>query len=1209
MKMVHTQIALLVLISTTFIVSAMAAGEQVKYSSIKTDASTLLSFKKMIQEDPNGALSDWNLKKDPCTWHGITCNNLGRITALDLAQSNLVGQVSFSPFSSLDMLTSLNLSANSFTVNASESLVQIPFGVKQLELSFSGIFGHIPENLFTNCPNLEYVNLGFNKLTGSLPETLLSHIDKLQYLDLSYNNITGLISNMKIEKCTSLLHLDWSGNQIVGSVPVSFSNCTNLNELILPENSLSGDIPPSIGLLKSLKRLDLSHNHLTGWIPFELGNTCNSLLELKLSNNNITGSIPVSFSSCSWLQVLDLSNNNLTGPFPDSMVRNLESLESLLLSNNRITGDFPSSISFCKKLRVVDFSSNMFSGIIPPDICPGAVSLEELRLPDNLIFGKIPPQLSQCTKLKIIDFSINYINGSIPKELGNLENLEQLIAWYNSLEGNVPLELGNCKKLKNLILNNNHLSGEIPKELSNCADIEWISLTSNGLTGEIPRELGVLTRLAVLQLANNSLSGQIPKELANCTSLVWLDLNSNQLGGEIPSRLGRQLGAKALTGILSGNTLVFVRNVGNSCRGVGGLLEFFGIRPERLLQVPSLRSCDFTRLYSGPIDLSNNELTGQIPSRGQLSTLPATQYENNPGLCGVPLPECQYPSANPTENGPKSGRKSSAVSWANSIVMGILISIASICILIVWAIAMRARRKEAQGVKILSSLQDPHAATTWKIEKEKEPLSINVATFQRQLRKLKFSQLIEATNGFSAASLIGSGGFGEVFKATLKDGPSVAIKKLIRLSCQGDREFMAEMETLGKIKHRNLVPLLGYCKIGEERLLVYEFMEYGSLEEMLHGRPRRQERRILTWEERKKIARGAAKGLCFLHHNCIPHIIHRDMKSSNVLLDNEMEARVSDFGMARLISALDTHLSVSTLAGTPGYVPPEYYQSFRCTAKGDVYSFGVILLELLTGKRPTDKEDFGDTNLVGWVKSKVREGKGMEVIDTDLLSVTKGTDEDEAEEVKEMVRYLEITLQCVDDFPSKRPNMLQVVAMLRELVPAGANGDNSAGSQWDKVDKCVEPKRCRIPKKVRTICVELKRWTIFGFSPTRADPEHFWSQILQNCTFSCSILTNSCTSNSSPRAKCKGSFNKLKKLQDISAADKEHSSSDGQMSNPRTLNLPHRMSNPDLNFEASSGGNQYMLLDACTGRHEPIVPSELYTEYSERDFRSLASSS
>ncbi|CAA0811531.1 Serine/threonine-protein kinase BRI1-like 2 [Striga hermonthica] len=1065
-----------------------------KLSSTKTDALALLSLKKMIRKDSNGALSGWQPGKSPCTWPGITCNNLGRVSAVDLAQSNLVGPISYSPFSSLDMLTSLNLSANSFTVNATTSLPLLPPAVNQLELSFSGLVGRLPETLFANCPNIEYINLAFNNITGALPETLFIDIDKLRYLDLSYNNISGPVSGLRIERCSSLSHLDWSGNQVSGPLPRAFANCTGLTELILPENSLSGEIPPDFGSLKSLQRLDLSQNHLTGWIPNQLGNVCGSLVELRLSKNNITGSVPDSFSSCSMLRTLDLSSNNLTGPFPDKILQGLSSLESLLLSSNRISGGFPSSISLCKNLRVVDFSSNSLYGTIPPNICTdnSSSSLEELRAPDNSLFGQIPPQLSKCSQLKIIDFSLNYLNGSIPAELGNLEILEQLIAWYNSLEGNIPPELGKCKKLKSLILNNNNLSGKIPSEIFNCIDIEWISLTSNRVSGEIPREFGSLMRLAVLQLGNNSFTGEIPQELAQCTSLVWIDLKNNQLTGEIPSRLGRQLGAKALTGILSGNTLVFVRNLGNSCTGVGGLLEFAGIRPERLLQVPSLRTCDFTLMYSGPvlslftryqtleyldlsynnlrgripdtfgdmialqvlvlahnqlsgeipaslgqlknlgvfdashnrlqgripdsfsmlsflvqIDLSYNELTGEIPPRGQLSTLPASQYAHNPGLCGVPLDECKYngnPDSGPTGNGGRRDHRGvAAVSWANSIIMGILISVASVCLLVVWAIAMRARKKEAQEVKMLGSLQAGHAGTTWHIEKEKEPLSINVATFQRQLRKLKFSQLIEATDGFSAASMIGSGGFGEVFKATLKDGSRVAIKKLIRLSCQGDREFMAEMETLGKIKHRNLVPLLGYCKVGEERLLVYEFMAHGSLEEVLHSRPKNNEKkRVLSWGERKKIARGAAKGLCFLHHNCIPHIIHRDMKSSNVLLDNEMEARVSDFGMARLISALDTHLSVSTLAGTPGYVPPEYYQSFRCTAKGDVYSFGVILLELLTGRRPTDKEDFGDTNLVGWVKGKVREGKGMEVIDGELM--VDG-------EVKEMVKYLEVTLR------------------------------------------------------------------------------------------------------------------------------------------------------------------------------------------------------
>ncbi|KAK8495937.1 hypothetical protein V6N12_041571 [Hibiscus sabdariffa] len=1116
----------------TVYISVSAVEQKAVVPSIETDAAALLAFKKMVDNDPTGVLSGWKLETSPCVWYGVKCS-LGRVVQLDLNQCSLYGTIFFNPLASLNMLSDLVLSGNMFNVN-STTLMFLPYGLKRLELSDTGLFGPFPDTAFSKLPNLEYVDLSHSNLTGSLPDDLLlSNPDKLQVLDLSFNNITGSISGLKLENsCNALLALDLSRNRIVDSIPVRLSNCTKLTALNLSSNSLTGEIPSSFGELKSLQRLDLSSNHLTGWIPSELGNACDSLLELRLSYNNLSGPVPGSLSSCSNLQLLDLSNNNITGPFPDSILQNLGALEALLLSNNIVSGPFPSSISYCKSLRVVDLSSNKFFGTIPPDICPGAAALEELKIPDNLVTGQIPSQLSQCPLLRTVDFSLNYLNGSIPAELGALENLEQLIAWFNDLEGQIPKELGRCSKLKDLILNNNRLSGEVPVELFNCSNLEWISLTSNELTGSIPREFGMLSRLAVLQLANNSLSGEIPGELGNCTSLVWLDINSNKLTGEIPPRLGRQLGAKSLSGILSGNTLVFVRNVGNSCKGVGGLLEFAGIRPERLLQIPNLKSCDFTRMYSGAvlslftqyqtleyldlsynelrgkipdkigemvalqvlelahnqlsgeipsslgrlrnlgvfdashnrlqgqipesfsnlsflvqIDLSYNELTGPIPQRGQLSTLPATQYANNPGLCGVPLPECrngnnQAPTSSDLDG--KRSRKPAAVSWVNSIVLGILVSIASICILIVWAIAMRARRREAEEVMMLNRLQAVHAATTWKIEKEKEPLSINVATFQRQLRKLKFSTLIEATNGFSAASLIGSGGFGEVFKATLKDGSSVAIKKLIRMSCQGDREFMAEMETLGKIKHKNLVPLLGYCMIGEERLLVYEFMEHGSLEEMLHGRAKARGRPILTWEERKKIARGAAKGLCFLHHNCIPHIIHRDMKSSNVLLDHEMEARVSDFGMARLISALDTHLSVSTLAGTPGYVPPEYYQSFRCTAKGDVYSFGVVLLELLTGKRPTDKEDFGDTNLVGWVKMKVREQKHMEVIDPEILLATKGTDEAEAEEVKEMMRYLEITLQCVDDFPSKRPNMLQVVALLRELMPGSANGSSNS---------------------------------------------------------------------------------------------------------------------------------------------------------------------
>lgn len=1072
-------------------------------SSKQSDEEALLSFKKSVSSDPSNILQGWDLAHDPCFWHGVKCV-YWRVTELDLSNASLVGIFPSWPFTSMDKLQVLNLSANFFSANAT-SLLQLPATLQLLDLSFNYFTGSIPVEFFQTHTALKFLNLSHNNMTGMLPFNVLSS-ERLEILDFSFNNFSGSLEFID-PNCKSLVLLDVSSNTLSGKFPTLLSRCIALQTLNFSSNQLSGTIPRSLGELTSLQKLDISHNHVTGSIPPEIGNSCQTLTHLRLSSNNVSGSIPSSLSTCTSLQILSLENNKISGLLPDSILGNLISLESLLLSNNYISGPFPASIS--KKLRVADFSSNKIWGSLPATICTGAEALEELKLPDNLISGEIPATLGYCSELRTIDLSLNFLRGRIPPELGKLKNLERLMLWFNGLEGRIPAELGQCSLLKNLILNNNYLTGEIPEHLANCSNLEWISLTSNKIGGRIPQEFGRLSRLSILQLANNSLSEDIPKELGNCTSLLWLDLNSNNLSGTIPHYLGRR-GGTALSGILSGNTLAFVRNVGNSCKGVGGLLEFAGIRPERLLQVPTLKTCDFTRLYSGAalndwthyisleyldlsynnlegnipsefgemaalqvldvahnklsgilpaslgqlrnlgvfdaahnkfqgripasfsnltflvqIDLSDNDLVGAIPSTGQLSTLPASQYANNPGLCGVPLGPCSssYPeNSNTTDNAnPQTVKRPLAVSWANSMVLGILISIASVCVLIVWAITTRARQKEGEAAAILNSLHNSCNVTTWKIGKEKEPLSINVATFERPLRKLTFSQLIEATNGFCKESMIGYGGFGEVFKANLREGSAVAIKKLIRLSCQGDREFMAEMETLGKIKHRNLVPLLGYCKIGEERLLVYEYMENGSLEDMLHGD---KGKNILKWEVRKQIAKGAARGLAFLHHNCIPHIIHRDMKSSNVLLDKNMEARVSDFGMARLISALDTHLSVSTLAGTPGYVPPEYYQSFRCTAKGDVYSFGVLLLEILTGKRPTDKEEFGDSNLVGWVKLHLNQGKAMEVIDPHLKDI--GVD-------SEVMQFLKITMQCLEDFPSRRPTMIQVVSMFKDL--------------------------------------------------------------------------------------------------------------------------------------------------------------------------------
>ncbi|KAG9159873.1 hypothetical protein Leryth_007870 [Lithospermum erythrorhizon] len=872
---------------------------------------------------------------------------------------------------------------------------------------------------------------------------------------------------------------------------------------------IPGDL---LGKLNNLKQLVLAHNRFIGELPLELGQICDTLEELDLSGNQLTGYLPSSFTACSSLYSLNLGNNQLSHDFLGNVVSSLTSLTYLYVPLNNLTGLIPPSLSNCSQLRVLDLSANVLTGSVPSWFCSetSASFLEKLLLPDNYLSGSVPRELGFCKNLRTIDLSFNRLVGSIPSQIWDLPNLSDVVMWANNLTGEIPE--GICTNgggnLQALILNNNFLSGDLPQSLVNCTNLIWVSLSSNHLTGKIPADIGNLVNLAILQLGNNSLTGPIPAGIGKCKNLIWLDLNSNNLTGPVPMEISDQSGLIS-PGIVSGKQFAFVRNEGGTeCRGAGGLVEYEGIRAERLASFHMVHSCPSTRIYRGitvytflangsmiyldlsynhlsgiipenlgsmsflqvlnmghnslsgnipfsfgglksagvldlshnnlqgsipgslgalsflsDLDVSNNNLSGIIPSGGQLTTFPMARYQNNSGLCGVPLPPCGDGHMRHSSSSKGGGRK-------GTVTLGMIIGIVTsfLCLISLIFALLRAKKhqlKDEQKEKYIDSLPT-FGSSSWKLSSVPEPLSINVATFEKPLRKLTFGHLLEATNGFSANSLIGTGGFGEVYKAQLKDGSVVAIKKLIQVTGQGDREFMAEMETIGKIKHRNLVPLLGYCKIGEERLLVYEYMKWGSLESVLHDGDK-GEGSYLDWPTRRKIAIGSARGLAFLHHSCIPHIIHRDMKSSNVLLDENLEARVSDFGMARLVSALDTHLSVSTLAGTPGYVPPEYYQSFRCTAKGDVYSYGVILLELLSGRRPIDTAEFGDeNNIVGWAKQLHKTNRNRAILDPELMSDVSGE--------SELYHYLKIAFQCLDDKPNRRPTMIQVMAMFKEIL-------------------------------------------------------------------------------------------------------------------------------------------------------------------------------
>ncbi|KAG8386494.1 hypothetical protein BUALT_Bualt03G0154400 [Buddleja alternifolia] len=290
-----------------------------------------------------------------------------------------------------------------------------------------------------------------------------------------------------------------------------------------------------------------------------------------------------------------------------------------------------------------------------------------------------------------------------------------------------------------------------------------------------------------------------------------------------------------------------------------------------------------------------------------------------------------------------------------------------------------------------------------------------------RIKSLKPNMFLKKTTKLNNKDIIGSGGYGTVYKLVINDSISFAIKRLNRLSAEQDRGFERELEAMGDIKHRNIVTLYGYYNAPQYNLLIYELMPNGSLDSLLHGKS--MNKMILDWHSRYKIAVGAARGISYLHHDCIPHIIHRDIKSSNILLDYDLEARISDFGLATLMEPDKTHVS-TLVAGTFGYLAPEYFDTGKATVKGDVYSFGVVLLELLTGKKPTDEAFIEEgTKLVTWVKTVVQEKREEYVLDSSLEDCP----------VDEVNRVFSIALMCLEPEPSNRPTMAEVLKMLEQI--------------------------------------------------------------------------------------------------------------------------------------------------------------------------------
>ncbi|XP_019153164.1 PREDICTED: LRR receptor-like serine/threonine-protein kinase FEI 1 isoform X1 [Ipomoea nil] len=503
-----------------------------------------------------------------------------------------------------------------------------------------------------------------------------------------------------------------------------------------------------------------------------------------------------------------------------------------------------------------------------------------------------------------------------------------------------------------------------------------LSLPNHKLSGPISPDIGKLQQLQFLSLHDNNFYGEIPSQLENCTMLKSLFLQGNYLSGLIPDQLGNFLDLENMD--LSSNSLS--GNVPQSLGKLDKLISF---------------------------NVSNNFLTGQIPSDGRLANFPSDSFLGNRKLCGQqinalckssaggPMPFSQPPSAQ-NQNKKKDSER---MLISASATVGALLLVALMCF---WGCFLYKRLGKNDGRGLAMDVG----------------AGASIVMFHGDL-PYSSKDIIKKLETLNEEHIIGSGGFGMVYKLAMDDGKVFALKRIVKMNEGLDRFFERELEILGSIKHRHLVNLRGYCYSPTSKLLIYDFLPGGSLDEVLHEKSEQ-----LDWDTRVTIIMGAAKGLAYLHHDCSPRIIHRDIKSSNILLDGNFAACVSDFGLAKLLQDEESH-KTTIVAGTFGYLAPEYMQSGRATEKSDVYSFGVLVLEILSGSRPTDASFIEKgLNIVGWLNFLVTENRPQDIVDP----LCEGMQQESLDAL------LSIAIQCVSSNPEDRPTMHRVLQKLESEV-------------------------------------------------------------------------------------------------------------------------------------------------------------------------------
>ncbi|KAL3747325.1 hypothetical protein ACJRO7_016153 [Eucalyptus globulus] len=962
-----------------------------------------------------------NTSVSHCTWHGISCDDSGSVVEINASQQDDGNYY----YWRLVNLSSMNYSL-------------LP------NLTFLALSGHYLTDIipFQICalPKLRHLNLSTNALIDELP-LCLQNLTMLEVFDIHNNQIVGLIPP-ELGNLKRLIYLDLSFNMLDGMIPTTLVKLKNLAQLYLQYNNFNGSIPSEIGNLTNLAYLNMAGNSFNGSIPSEIGNLTN-LAYLSMAGNSFSRSIPLEIGNLTNLAYLSMAMNSFSGFVPSKM-GNLKRLIYLDLSFNLLNGMIPTTLVKLKNLAQLDLQYNDFNGSIPSKI-GNLTNLTYLSMAGNFFSGSIPSEIGKLKSLIGLMLSLNSFIGPIPSEIGDLKNLTYLDLSYNSFSGNIPHELESLVMLSSLNLTNNSLHGSIPK-FKKLINLKYIDLSCNHLTGKVPQNLfnvpdahfegnkGLKNTAMRTQVNALRYSGWWPDPLTSNISLtycMWPGISCDDFGNVVKINIIQQGQQEEYQSTFDRSKMNFFSLSNLTFLGLHDY-EFYDNFPLQICALPKLRHLNLSHnwlngefflclqnlttlevidvhdnVIKGPIppelgnlkslihlDLSYNALSGTIPTTlGHIVNINLS-YNYLTGKIPDNLAHVPYGAfiGNEGLEETDGSRRMSGVVLVTILIA--LVAISFILYLVLRPLIIFQRRMKSTQSEI--------------IEKNGDFLSI-----WNYDGRIAYEDIINATRDFDIKYCIGTGGYGSVYKARLPNGKIVALKKLHHHEAEDpsfDKSFRNEVKHLTEVRHRSIIKLHGFCLHKQCMFLVYEYMERGSLFCALSNDIEAVE---LDWSKRLVVVWDIAHALSYLHHDITRPIVHRDISSNNILLDNNMQAFLSDFGTARLLEPNFSSNLTANIAGTHGYIAPELAYTLVVNEKCDVYSFGVVAMEIIMGEHPGE--------IILMLSTLFREDIMLHQILDPRLPIPR-----ENSIARSIVLVVSLAFACLNSNPKLRPTMKQV---------------------------------------------------------------------------------------------------------------------------------------------------------------------------------------